>query len=301
MEYISILGNYDPDYLSTGFGANGYFDTWNLSTAELGTDRLDRLKIQRSSLVDSSAHPSGYKTYQLIFRPPFGIFNCLKPLGTGHEIKILFDRAPSEAALIAEVKDTENPLKGKSLEIRNPYIKATYATSQYLRDAINNDTSQEYIYDELNVFQKNIPIGETLIRLPNIIGGQLPKFIFAGILPSLALNPDQHTCLTEFPQCGVEEFSFTFNGQVTNGFPLHAPHGSPIEVYDNFLTVTSRKYNNKCSGAIEPYDFKMMHNIYAYKFEENDDSGWIGVNLKLKKAFESNHVLGKCIISSFEN
>ena len=291
---MTLLGNYDPQYLKSGFRANGYFDSWNLSTSELAKgDRLKLVRHQRDPLVDASAFPTGFKTYQFIFRPPIGILNCLKPLAPGHEVKFTLERAPSEAALLSEVKDTINPLEGKSIEIRNPYIKTSYSTSQYLRDSIDNDNIQEYAYAELSVYQKNLPTGEKTIRLTNIIGGQTPNYIFAGIIPAKAFNPDANICLTEFAQCGVSEFAFTFNGQNINGFPLSIYNNSPIEVYENFLTVTNRKYNNSCMNSIGPFDFKLMHNIYGYKFPfENTESGWIGINLKLEKEFEENHVIG---------
>ena len=290
-----MVGNYDPNYLSSGFRANGYFDSWNLSTAELSKgDRLKVVKHQRAPLLDASSFPTGFKTYQFIFRPPIGIFNCLKPLAPGHEVKLTFERATSEAALLSEDKDNINPLEGKSIDIRNPYIKANYSSSQYLRDLVKNEHIQEYHYDELSVYQKNLPTGEKSIRLTNIIGGQTPNYIFAGIIPTNALNPDKNICLTEFAQCGVVEFSFTFNGQNINGFPLCAYNQTPIEVYENFLTVTNRKYNNNCMNSIGPFDFKLMHNIYGYKFSsQNTESGWIGINLKLAKEFQENHVIGK--------
>ena len=295
MEYISLIGNYDPEYFSSGFRANGYFDSWNLGTAELAEgDHLGLVNHSRQSLVDKTTFSKGFKTYQFIFRPPTGILNCIKPLAPGHEVKFTFERAPSEAALIAEVKDTQNPLTGKSIEIRNPYIKSTYSSSQYLRETINNDIVQEYAYDELSVYQKSMPIGEKSIRLTNVIGGQTPNFIFAGIVPAAAFNPDQHVSMTQFGQCEVEEFSFTLNGQAVNGFPLKAYNGSPIEFYEQFLNVTNRKYNNNCANAFGPFDYKSMHMIFCHKFaSQNTESGWIGVNLKLAKAFEENHVLGK--------
>ena len=295
MEYITLIGNYDTPYFSSGFRANGYFDSWNLSTDGLAEGKhLPLVRSSRVPLVDESAFPDGYKTYQFIFRPPIGILNCMKPLASGHEVKLMFERAPSEAALIAEVRDTQNPIMGKSIEIRNPYIKSTYSSSQYLRETINNDHIQEYTYDELSVYQKSLPVGEKSFRLPNIIGGQTPNFIFAAVIPATAFHPDQYKSMTEFAQCGVEEFTFTLNGQAVNGFPLKAYDGSPIEVYENFLNVTNRKYNNNCGDAVGPFDFKKMHMLYCHKFaSQNTESGWIGVNLKLEKAFEENHVLGK--------
>ena len=292
-EYICVFGNYNADYVSSGLRANGYFDSWNLSTADI-TPRLDLVKAQRESLLNKSSFPTGFKTYQFIFRPMTGIFNCLKPLATNHEVKLSFERAPSEAALVATKTGTVNPLKGKSLDIKNAYVKSKYFTSMYLRNTISEHDDQIYEYDEISVYQKNIPTGEKSIRLPNIIGGETPNYIFAGVLPASALNPDKELCMTEFKLLGVEEFAFTLNGQNLSGFPLMAKNESPIEIYENYLKVTNRKFNNSNSSLMGPFDFKMMHCIYAYKFDNQSlESGWIGVNMKLSNSFDKNHVLGK--------
>ena len=292
-EYICVFGNYNADYLGAGLRANGYFDSWNLSTAEVAT-RIKLVEAQRESLLNKSSFPTGFKTYQLIFRPMTGIFNCLKPLAANHEVKLSFERAPSEAALVSAKSGTDNPLKGKTLDIKNAYVKSKYLTSMYLRNTISEHDDQIYEYDEISVYQKSIPTGEKSIRLPNIIGGQTPNYIFAGILPASALNPDKEICMTEFKLLGVEEFAFTLNGQNLSGFPLMAKNGSPIEIYENYIRTTNRKYNNSNSSIMGPHDFKMMHCIYAFKFDnQNLESGWIGVNMKLSDSFDQNHVLGK--------
>ena len=291
---MCVFGNYNCTLSGSGLRANGYFDSWNLSTIDFNPSRVKNIEGQRSSLLNKSSFPTGFKSYQFIFRPMTGIFNCLKPLATNHEVKLSFERAPSEAALVSEKTGLVNPLKGKTLNIRNAYVKSRYITSVYLRNTIFERDEQIYEYDEITVYQKNIPTGEKSIRLPNIIGGKTPRYIFAGILPASALNPDKEISMTQFRLLDVEEFSFTLNGQNLNGFPLMAQNGTPIEIYENYLKVTNRKYNNSCSTLMEPYDFKVMHCIYAFKFEnENLESGWIGVNLKLTDGFDKNHVLGK--------
>ena len=290
-EYLAINGNYDSEYLSTGLASLGYFDNWNLDTKDLNGTRLSIVESNRDSLLDPSSFKTGYKTYSFMYRLPTGIFNCIKPLGPNHEVKISFERAPSELSLIAEKAENENPLKGKSIELRNVFCKTKYISSQYLRDQIRQNETQDYKFDEISVYQKNLPIGEISIRIQNIIGGQTPNYIFAGIVPAKAFHPDETKSLTKFGHYGVEEFSFTVNGQIVNGFPLSSVNENPFEVYEAFLETTCRKFNTNASNVIAPYDFKMMHYIYAYKFEEKSD-GWIGVTMKLKQAFMENHILG---------
>ena len=285
------IGNFDPEYLSCGLAGNGYFDSWTLGSAELNSTRLQIIQSNRDSLLDPSCFPSGYKTYTFFYKPLVGFFNCIKPLATNHEVKITFERAPSDLALIATKIDAENPLQGKSIEINNAFCKSRYITSQYLRETIDEDNIQ-YNFDELSVFQKNLPTGEVSIRLDNIIGGQTPKYIFAGILPAEALNPDVTRSVTQFKQFGVKEFSFTKDGKPLHGFPLTAAHGSPIEVYEKFIETTNRKCNTGVSTLIAPFDFKNMHYIYAHKFEDTKESSWIGVSIKLTKAFNENYCLG---------
>ena len=58
------------------------------------------------------------------------------------------------------------------------------------------------------------------------------------------------------------------------------------------MSTTKRKYRTSSPSLISPYDFKLMHHIFAYKFEsESTETGWLGVNMKLKKAFSENHCL----------
>ena len=60
------------------------------------------------------------------------------------------------------------------------------------------------------------------------------------------------------------------------------------------MTTTKRKYRTTSPALIGPFDFKAMHHIFCYKFEsESTETGWLGVNLKLRDAFKpsDNHCL----------
>ena len=229
-----MLGNYDSDYFSTGFYSAGYFDSWNLNTKDLNQERKNLIKVQRDTLLDSDAASTGNKLFEFLFKPPVGILNCLKPLPPNFEVKLTLDRCVSDIALIALETGTENPRAGKSLTIVNPYLRSRYFSSPYLRKYAEASKLSDltFTYDEVSVVQKNLPNGEKSIRIPNIIGGQTPEFIFAGILPTKALQGDPELSLTKFGQLNIEEFEFTINGQAVNGFPVASEYGSPLQVID---------------------------------------------------------------------
>ena len=90
----------------------------------------------------------------------------------------------------------------------------------------------------------------------------------------------------------MKEFDITLNGYSCPGLPLTNLDKTPIDVYDKFLKVTKRKFKNECPAQIVPSDFCNFHFIYSHKFEgEPTESGWVGINLKLEKAYEQNHTL----------
>ena len=295
IDYIQTMGNFQSSYIQTGFYASGYYDLWNLNSSAITRDEetLRLITSNRKSLITSSGPTV---SYDFLFRPPAGILNSIKPLAPKFELVISFDRATSDLSLINGIDNHDEPTKGQVLELKNVFMKSRYYSSPYLRNYFNTieDNDICYDYDECVVYHKNLPQGETNIRLANVIGGNTPKYIFAGIISTKALNGDCTLSSTCFERHGVREFDLTLNGYSCNGFPLTSENGSPLHCYEKFLHTTGRKYQTTISDMLSPWDFQMFHYLYSHKFEgETTESGWLGINLKLEEEFNDNYVLGK--------
>ena len=305
IDYITTIGNFQPSYITTGFYASGYYDMWNVDTLDISDeqDTTTKTTVQTNRLSLLNANQDNTVSYDFLFRPPAGILNSIKPLAPNFELKIALDRAPSDLCLLNSEPNHAEPLSGKPLELKNVFLKARYYSSPYMRSYFNTIEEKDisYFYDECVVYQKNLPQGETNIRLSNVIGGNTPKYLFAGIISSSAINGDNSLSSTKFTRHGIKEFDMTLNGYSCNGFPIVSENGSPIQAYEKFLTTTGCKYQTGVSGMLNPFDFQSFHYLFSHKFEgEATENGWLGFNLKLEKAFEDNYVLGK-LFSLFPN
>ena len=295
LDYITTMGNFDAPYIRSGLYANGYFDLFNVGSAEISNQNsLQLLKDSRVSLVDST--DNGNNIYDCVYAPGLGILNSKKPLLPGCEIKLSFDRAKAELGLIQIDKNTDVDLGSGVLKLTNLSVRARYYSSPSLRTYFSTITDNpiNYSFDETSVYLKNLPKGESNIRLNNIIGGLTPSNLFCGIIESDALNGDLELSTTKFQRHGVKEIDLTLNGQSLAGFPIQNTNGSALPAYMKWLKTTNREFNNSCSGQIEPLDFKRYHFIYAHKFEgEPTDQGWLGIDLKLDTPYDQNYTLGK--------
>ena len=294
LDYITTLGNFDAGYIRSGLYANGYFDLFNVGTGALSNaESLKLLKESRVSLVDNDS--GGAQIYECVYAPGLGLLNSKQPLLPGCEIKLSFDRAKAELALIKTDKVKDVDLGAGVLKLTNLSVKARYFSSPSLRNffAGISENPIRYSYDECSVYLKNLPKGETNIRMNNIIGGLTPSHLFCAVIESDALNGDLELSTTKFERHGVKEMDLTLNGQSLAGFPIQNTNGSALPAYMKWLKTTNRQFNNTCSGQIEPMDFKRYHFVYAHKFEgEPTDQGWLGVDLKLDAAYEDNYTLG---------
>ena len=294
LDYITTLGNFDAPYITSGLYANGYFDLYNVGTAEISNqESRSLLDDSRVSLVDSAV--DGSKIYECIYAPGLGLLNSNTPLLPGCEIKLSFDRAKAELALIQIDKNTEVNLGSGVLKLSNLSVKARYYSSPSLRNYFStiSENPIKYCFDECSVYLKNLPKGESNIRLNNIIGGLTPSYLFCGVIESEALNGNLEFSTTKFERHGVKEIDLTLNGQSLSGFPIQNTNGSALPAYMKWLKTTNREFNNNCSGQIEPLDFKRYHFVYGHKFEgEPTDQGWLGVDLKLDSPYDSNYTLG---------
>lgn len=289
-----MTGNFTPNYYASAGFPSGYFDQWSISTRDLmDSDVSGKLQSSRAPLLTSGDNNWYY--YDLLFRPPVGILNSTKPLLPKTELTLHFDRAVSDLAIIALKEDAKNTMDGKAIELENVFLKARYISSLKLRNEFDGIIEKDisYTYDESAVYYKNLPQGMTNIRLNNIIGGNTPSFLFAGIIESAALMGDQNLSATCFQRHKVIEFDLTIDGYSALGFPIRNDDGSPVHAYDKYLRATKRWFNNTVSDVIPIRDYQQFHYLYAHEFSTSQsDNGWIGINIKLEKEFDANYTMG---------
>ena len=295
-----MLGNFNSNYLTSGFYSAGYFDIYNLGTADFidDEDKTTTVTDARATLRNDS--PANFTKFELLFRPPAGILNSMLPLLTNTEMTISFDRAVSDLSVIAITNNGGADVTGKALELKQVFLKARYYSTPILRNFFDSVKDNETIYnfDEIVVYNKNLPQGETNIRLANIIGGNTPSYLFAGIIDANALAGNNKLSSSCFKRYDVTEFDLTLNGYSCNGFPIISTGGSPLNNYEMFLATTGRKFQTNCGSIIEPMDFRDFHYVYSHKFNgEQTENGWIGVNMKLESEYTDNYVLGNTFLN----
>ena len=292
-----MTGNFAPDYLSSANYGMGYFDQWNVSTSEISGSNsgvLSNIENLRKSFANTS--DGNWQIFDLLFRPPVGILNSTKPLLPKTDMVLSFDRAVSDLAMISKVPDTANPLENEVIPLENVFLRATYYSSPYLRNYFQTIEEKEisYKFDETQVLIKNIPKGLKNIRFSNLIGGNTPSHLFAGVIPSSALMGNNELSSTAFKQHNVLEFDLTIDGQSMQGFPIKTENTIPMLAYDSYLKATNRNFNNLVNQTIPIRDYANFHFVYGHKFSgEVSDSGWIGINLKLSEEYNENFSLGK--------
>ena len=153
------MGNFNASYIPTGLYASGYFDNWNIGLAEIvaSSEVKNLITTNRTSLVDSTDGDN--VLYECLFRPNAGILNSKLPLLPGCELKLSFDRAKSEFALISTVTDSTVPVDSV-LKLKNLFLRARYYSSPILRNFFGSIDNQEikYQYDECLCYLKNLPV-----------------------------------------------------------------------------------------------------------------------------------------------
>ena len=291
-----MTGNFTPDYLKTGNYLMGYFDQWNVGTNEITGNNSGVLStIENSRNAFAKTSDGDYAVYDLLFRPPVSILNSVKPLVPKTDMVISFDRAVSDLAMISKTANGENPLENQVLKLENVFLRANYYSSPYLRNyfASIEDKEISYRFDETQVICKNIPQGMKTIRFPNIIGGNTPSYLFAGIIESAAIMGNNKLSSTGFKQNKVLELDITLDGVSVTGFPIKTDDGIPVLAFDSYLKATHRAFNNSVSETIPIADYNNFHFLYGHRFSGDiSQSGWIGCNLKLSNEYETNYCLG---------
>ena len=290
-DYIYKTTNYDSKMTETGFMIEGYFDHYNADDTEL---MAEPSLIERRSYL---YHQSGTKRrYEFAYTPSMGFLGSPLPLLNDTELKISFDRCKPETALIATSSITNDC---EYIEIKDCYAVTEYISSPETRELFQSiDISPIiYDYDSVDVLIKNIPKGETDIRLDNIRGGINPSYLFLGLIPQKSLNGDYSKCSTSFRHYGLNEINITLNGNSVNSYPIAIKNHSSIYPLYKFLETTNHLYNNKCGNTMSIQDFESNF-LLSHKFEcEISNTGWIGINIKLSNAPNEDEPL--CLVCWF--
>ena len=290
-DYIYKVANFDSRMVESGFIPEGYFDHYNADASELLSQEI---VIKRRNYL---YHEEGTKRrYEFAFTPAMGFLASPEPLLNDTELKISFDRCRPETSLIATTSITH---ECEYIEIKDCHAMTEYVTSAEIRDFFEHIDVRPivYEYESVDVLIKNIPKGETDIRLDNIRGGKNPSYLFLGLIPQKSLNGDFGRCSTSFRHFQLTDINLTLNGNSVNSFPINIKHNSLIYPLYKFLESTGQLYNNQCGSTLTVNDFESNY-LIAHKFEcEMSNTGWVGVNLKLAKAPSNDDPL--CLVAWF--
>ena len=234
---------------------------------------------RRAATLDGNVY-----RYEFIFTPCNGFLQSSEPLMKDCELKIRFERAPWNVAIQA-ISDNPEPIT--EIELKDVHAITEYISSPNLRtyfDKIDNNPIV-YQYEESDAIVKTLPQNETEIRIDGIKGGNLPSYVFAGIIPQSSLLGDAKHSSTCFKAYGVKEFNLTLNGNSVNGFPMTIKNECPVLPMHKFFDTTNRFHNVKAGENISQSNF-LVNWIWGHKFEsEHASQGWLGVNLKLDAPF----------------
>ena len=288
IDHIQKYGNFNTKAIDTLFQLEGYYDLYNMDA-----DRVKSTTVLAKNRQNRGKEKDGKRVYDFIFVPNCGFLNSNLPLLNNCELKLSFDRVPSDVAILENDQTPTNKIDGKPIKIHDCYAITEYVSSDYYRNYFSRiDTNPiKYKFEECDVTLKNLPLNETDIRLDNIRGGNSPNFIFLGIIETDALNGDMSKSSVNFQHHNVDFINITFNGRTVNGYPLEISNGSPILPLQKFLDVTNRFMNPLSSECLSMSSF--VHNwIYAHQFEaESSSEGWLGVRIKLSEALSTSHTL----------
>ena len=284
------IGNFNLGYIDTVFGIEGYHDLFNFSQGELrlsGSSSILNKRRMQGELIDTK------RIYEFVFIPNSGFLNSNLPLMKNCEMKLSFDRLNADYSMMQIPEKVDVECEGKPLVIKDCVAIAEYIRSDELDNYFMKiDTNPiTYLYEDSELTLRNLPIGETNIRVDNIKGGRTPCCIFAGIIPSACLDGNVKLSATSFKRYGVTEFNITLNGNSVNGYPLNTGYGSGVFPLQKFIDATNRYMNPICADSFRLLHF--THNwIYAHKFEaEISEEGWLGIDIKLSQPYSSSNTL----------
>ena len=285
-DYIVKIGNFNESFIESAFNTELYFDHANCGYDDLKPNKGEVERTRRNYW--GILNDAGQYTYDFSIIPSFGFLADSLPLVKNVELKLSFDRAPGNMGAIKWSDDALN--LDTPIEISNCHAVTEWVTSPALRTYFDGIDSNPivYKYEEAEVVVRALEKDDQNIRIDAIKGGNLPSYIFAGIIPQTSMVGDINSCSTEFLQHGVVRFNLTIDGQSVNGYPIEVSNPSRVVPLSKFLDTTSRLLNVDTAKTMSVPTFK--HNyLWSHKFEvEKSSSGWIGIDLKVDTAYTQN-------------
>ena len=287
-DYITKRGNYNEGFIESDYSVEGYYDSYNYDAAALSVTK--GFETNRRAHYDKVVNDGKTKyRYEFVLTPNLGFLADSKPLLNNCELKLCFDRTPGSTSLLRVKGTTEAPY----LEIKDCHAVTEWVSSPTIVEVFDEieHNPTVYKYDEIEVLCKPLPIGERIIRLDNINRGEIPKYIFAGIISTSALNGDVSKSSTNFGCNQVEEFNLTLNGHSVNGFPINVNNNSDTNVLYQFNDTIGRLHNNSCGYGMKKAQFQTNF-IWAHHFEaQTTNNGLIEMEVKLKNALTTSYTM----------
>jgi len=277
------IGNYSPSYLESAMRAEGYADLQNLDASELASATV---VVPNRVFASCVIPPSSDKQslWEFIFIPNFGFLSGADPLLTDCQLKLKFVRAKPSVAFLNS-QDTDDLA---TLDITDCTVTADMISSPALRSHVRTDTKPFlYQYEDVAVKIFPLPKDVTNFRVDNCFGGNLPKYLFAGIIRTDRLDGDVKLSSTKFLQNNVEEFDIMVSGVSVNGYPIKVHIDSLIKPYHKFLDTTGRLCSMESSDSITIQDFELNY-LWSHQFEAEGTEGFISIGGKLSTAYNTN-------------
>ena len=292
---MSKIGNFDFNALQSSLHTEGYFyDNYFDDGDEIKlVTKPKNWVLQRPQCSTKSGNNN---RYTFAFIPNNGFLNSPELLMKDCELKLSFDRANANIAL-TKINESTAPAK---IDIVDCYAISEYISSPGIRNFFDSIERQPitYEYEEMEVLVKALPTGTTNIQIDNIRGGNVPNYMFVGLLPSANLQGVYEKGATCFKQHNVDELNITLSGNSVSGYPIKVAHGSPIFPLYKFLDTTGRLYNVFVGQGPCFTSFQKFLWIWSHKFEaEMTSQGWIGINLKLSANFTEQMSMVVWIVS----
>ena len=291
------IGNFNRNYLDTVMGCEGYYDSYNSGASELKkTGATKIVEFRRSGIVELTetvtenkvSKERKYHWYEFSFMPNVGILADPDPLMSDCELKLTFGRAKPSTSVI-QVK----PGQLENIELKYVHAVTEYVSSPPMRQHFQMiETSPiVYNYDNIDVFTKQLPLNDTVVRFDHIKGGNVPSHIFAAIIPTAAISGDFEKSSTGFMLNNVSEFNFSLNGASCNGFPMVLRMKGSVVPLQQFHDVTGRLMNIESGSGMTLTKFETNY-IWSHRFEsEKTSQGWIGIDFKLNELLDFNATL----------
>ena len=260
-DYIYKVGNYNIEFIKSGFIGEGYTDIYNANYAQAA--QLTEAAIRKSygTAVDPNI------VYDFCIIPTVGFLGTNDPLPVNTEVKLSFDRTVPAVSILSDADP------GVNLEIKDCFAMTEYISSPSLRTYLDSiDTLPlRYDFEDCEVYTKNIPQGETNIRFDNLRGGNVPSHMFIGIIETAALNGDFALSSTKFSPHEVSQMNIYLNGNSVNGYSVKVQSERLVISMSKFVHCTNQIQNVDSGATLNSPEF-MYNWLWSHCFEAEEAS-----------------------------